>query len=57
MQTGKLYETIEAHSQGYIQKLREAVQIPSVSGDLSKRQDVVHMADWLESEMTSLGIQ
>jgi hypothetical protein len=53
----EIYKFVDEHSKEYIQKLKEAVAIPSVSGDLAKRPQVVHMADWLESEMKALNIE
>jgi len=40
----------------FINRLRSAVEIPSVSADASFRPKVVAMADFLEKELTALGV-
>lgn len=46
---------IEANQAKYIERLRAAVGIPSVSGDPAYRARVFEMADWLEREFTNVG--
>lgn len=46
---------IDAHSEVYISRLAEAVAIPSVSGDETKRQEVIRMIEWAESWIHKLG--
>ncbi|GAA5850361.1 hypothetical protein JCM8547_001846 [Rhodosporidiobolus lusitaniae] len=40
-----------------IQRLREAVEIPSVSGDASYREHVYRMGAWLQEELKKLGAE
>ena len=47
---------IEQNQEKYLQKLKEAVAIPSVSGDASYRSQVFQMGEWLEGQMKTLGI-
>jgi Cys-Gly metallodipeptidase DUG1 len=47
---------INDHQQEFIDKLRQAVAIPSVSGDFRLRSQVVEMASWLADQMTKLDI-
>lgn len=53
----KTFEIIDKNAQVYVDKLRDAVAIPSVSGDQEHWPQVFAMADWLESEMKRIGIQ
>lgn len=39
----------------FIDRLRRAVEIPSISADAAHRPEVVKMADFLEDELTALG--
>jgi Cys-Gly metallodipeptidase DUG1 len=48
---------IDQHSEKFIRRLAKAVSIPSVSGDAAYRKHVYEMADWIEQEMKTLGIQ
>jgi Cys-Gly metallodipeptidase DUG1 len=45
-------DTLAPH---FIERLRKAVTIPSVSSDTARRPDVVRMAHFLETELTALG--
>ncbi|KJA23862.1 hypothetical protein HYPSUDRAFT_39388 [Hypholoma sublateritium FD-334 SS-4] len=47
---------IDSHADAFIQRLADAVAIPSISGDASHRKDVFAMADWLNSQLTQLGV-
>jgi Cys-Gly metallodipeptidase DUG1 len=49
------FSQVDALSQHFVDRLRQAVAIPSVSSDTTRRGDVVRMAQFLESELTSLG--
>ncbi|KAI8872679.1 CNDP dipeptidase [Ramicandelaber brevisporus] len=46
---------IEANQSKYIDRLREIVAIPSVSGDVAHRAQVVKMGEWLLDELKRLG--
>ncbi|KAF8639234.1 hypothetical protein AX17_001719 [Amanita inopinata Kibby_2008] len=48
---------IESNADKFIQRLADAVSIPSISGDASRRQDVIKMAHWLDSQLKALGVQ
>lgn len=48
---------VDEQSKYFIDKLAEAVQIASVSGDVAHRPAVFAMADWLQKEMTRLGVK
>lgn len=50
-----VYTEIDQRASHYIKKLADAVAIPSVSGTLSHRPDVVKMGKWLETELLALG--
>ncbi|KAJ3390888.1 hypothetical protein HDU92_000248 [Lobulomyces angularis] len=52
----KVSEYIKQNEQRYIEKLRDAVAIPSVSGDINRRADVFKMGKWLADEMQRLNI-
>ncbi|KAF8635572.1 hypothetical protein AX15_000222 [Amanita polypyramis BW_CC] len=47
---------IDANADKFIQRLADAVAIPSVSGEAAHRQDVIKMADWLNSQLIALGV-
>ncbi|KAI0357847.1 Zn-dependent exopeptidase [Trametes cingulata] len=40
----------------FVQRLADAVAIPSVSGEAAHRPDVLHMTDWLNAQLNSLGV-
>ncbi|GAA5919604.1 hypothetical protein JCM1841_001075 [Sporobolomyces salmonicolor] len=48
---------IEENQDALVARLREAVEIPSVSGDASYRSHVHKMGAWLEGELTKLGAE
>ncbi|PFH51172.1 hypothetical protein AMATHDRAFT_3303 [Amanita thiersii Skay4041] len=48
---------IEANADKFIQRLADAVAIPSISGDVTRRPDVVRMAHWLDSQLKTLGVE
>ncbi|KAI9318932.1 hypothetical protein BX666DRAFT_1921220 [Dichotomocladium elegans] len=48
-------EYVESNQESFIERLRKAVAIPSVSSDPARRQDVFRMADFLVDELEALG--
>lgn len=48
---------IEENQSGLIQRLADAVAIPSVSGDAAHRADCVRMVDWTQKLLESLGVK
>lgn len=52
-----VFDYIDAHSANLIDRLKEAVAIPSVSGDAVYRPDVFKMADWLDAQLQALGVK
>ena len=53
----KLFGYIDAQQNVYVQGLREAVAIPSVSGTKSYRPQVVEMAHWLAKRLEDLKVK
>nr|CAD2167298.1 unnamed protein product [Meloidogyne enterolobii] len=51
-----IFKYIESNKNLWIERLREAVAIPSVSATAEHRQDVFKMIEWTEKMMTKLGI-
>ncbi|KAK6513423.1 Cys-Gly metallodipeptidase [Arthrobotrys megalospora] len=49
------YDQVDALEGAFIERLRKAVAIPSVSAEPERRPDVVKMADFLKSELETLG--
>ncbi|TKR64621.1 hypothetical protein L596_025119 [Steinernema carpocapsae] len=47
---------IDANTDLFIGRLREAVEIPSVSADVAHRKEVVRMINWTRSLMEQLGV-
>ncbi|TIB74922.1 hypothetical protein E3Q23_02520 [Wallemia mellicola] len=45
---------IEEHKDAFIKRLREAVEIPSVSGEIKRRDQVIRMGHWLKSQLEEL---
>ena len=52
-----LYSHIDANKQKYIDALREAVAIQSVSAWPEKRGEIVKMAQWIKIRLQKLGTQ
>ncbi|KAI0340336.1 CNDP dipeptidase [Trametopsis cervina] len=48
---------VDANADKFISRLGEAVAIPSISGDASRREDVKKMAVWLETELNKFGVK
>jgi Cys-Gly metallodipeptidase DUG1 len=51
----RIYDHIDANQNDLVSKLAQVVAIPSVSGDVAHRKDVVEMGNWLEKELKRLG--
>ena len=49
-------EWIEANEARLIERLAQAVAIPSISADPAHRPDVFAMADWLSSQLAALSV-
>lgn len=49
------FKSVDENAEAYIERLREAVAIPSVSADEDRRQDVVKMGMFLKSQLQALG--
>jgi Cys-Gly metallodipeptidase DUG1 len=49
------FQKVDELSGAFIERLREAVAIPSVSSEAARRPDVVRMGQWLGDELTKLG--
>ena len=49
------FKQVDTLSESFIDRLRKAVAIPSVSADEERRQDVVKMGQFLASELKDLG--
>ena len=52
----EFYQRVDQNAQKFIDRLKQAVNIPSVSTDASYRQRVFDMAEFVKSEMTKLKI-
>lgn len=55
MSTQDVIAKIDANKDAFIQRLAEAVAIPSVSGAVKYRKEVYHMADWLVEQLRKVG--
>ncbi|KAG2185787.1 hypothetical protein INT43_002224 [Umbelopsis isabellina] len=55
MSVPKFFEYVDQHQTDFIDRLRKAVEIPSVSSEAARRPDVVRMAEFLVSELKNLG--
>jgi len=49
------FKTVDANADTFIERLRKAVAIPSISADEERRQDVVKMGMFLKSQLEALG--
>ncbi|KAF9453338.1 glutamate carboxypeptidase [Macrolepiota fuliginosa MF-IS2] len=47
---------VDDNANNFIQRLADAVAIPSISGDASRRQDVIKMANWLNNQLKAVGV-
>lgn len=51
------FKQVDDLSDAFIERLRKAVAIPSISADEARRPDVVRMGEWLAGELTALGAE
>ncbi|MBE3042325.1 M20/M25/M40 family metallo-hydrolase, partial [Candidatus Bathyarchaeota archaeon] len=51
------FNQVDTDTDHYIDRLRRAVAIPSISAEPARRADVVRMAEWLGAELTGLGAE
>lgn len=51
------FKQVDALSDHFIERLRKAVAIPSISSEDERRPDVVRMGDFLAAELTALGAE
>ncbi|KAH8911728.1 CNDP dipeptidase [Coniochaeta sp. PMI_546] len=51
------FKQVDTLSDHFIERLRKAVAIPSISADESRRPDVFRMGHWLADELKALGVQ
>ncbi|GAB7350107.1 hypothetical protein MBLNU459_g0772t1 [Dothideomycetes sp. NU459] len=54
-QLDSYFKTVDSLADSFIERLRKAVAIPSVSADDDKRHEVVRMGKFLEDELKALG--
>ncbi|KAI6176900.1 Cytosolic non-specific dipeptidase [Aphelenchoides bicaudatus] len=53
----KVFAEIDKRSDTFIQRLREAVEIPSVSAEEKHRDDCFKMIDWAQTKLEALGVK
>ena len=53
--TSDIFKYIENNRNAFVNKLKQAVEIRSVSGEINKRVEVIKMAEWLKSQLDSYG--
>jgi len=53
----KLFKYIDEHKSEYIECLKEAVAIPSVSAWPDNRKDIVRMTEWTAERLKKLGVE
>ncbi|KAK0672351.1 hypothetical protein QBC41DRAFT_313660 [Cercophora samala] len=51
------FKQVDDMSDAFIERLRQAVAIPSISSEAARRPDVVRMGHWLADELNKLGAQ
>ncbi|VDM95837.1 unnamed protein product, partial [Thelazia callipaeda] len=49
------FSEVDANERKFVERLRQAVAIPSVSGEPQHRADVVHMVEWTKEHLEKLG--
>ncbi|MCJ1224087.1 hypothetical protein MMC12_000730 [Toensbergia leucococca] len=54
-QLDSFFKQVDSSSDAFIERLRQAVAIPSVSADEDRRKDVVKMSEFLVHELKALG--
>jgi len=47
---------VDSNADAFIKRLADAVSIPSISGDPTRRDDVIAMAEWLNSQLKQVGV-
>ncbi|KAN0084531.1 hypothetical protein V8E55_008035 [Tylopilus felleus] len=52
----KFFDYVDRSILGFVDRLLEAVRIPSISGDAAHEDDVKRMQTWLTDELKSLGV-
>ncbi|XP_075228684.1 cytosolic non-specific dipeptidase-like [Lycorma delicatula] len=50
-----IFEFVDVNKDLYIERLKEAVAIPSVSASVEKRKDVIRMVEWTANKLKELG--
>lgn len=53
----RFFAYVDEHQNEFVERLRQAVAIPSVSSQLEHRPDCFKMGEYLAAEMTRLGVQ
>ncbi|KAL7754515.1 hypothetical protein RI367_000500 [Sorochytrium milnesiophthora] len=53
----QFYALVDKDQDHYVDLLRQAVAIPSVSGDAAYRPDTIRMQHWMQEKMQKLGIE
>ncbi|KAK4657564.1 Cys-Gly metallodipeptidase [Podospora pseudocomata] len=51
------FKQVDDMSDAFIERLRQAIAIPSISSEAARRPDVVRMGHWLADELNKLGAQ
>ncbi|KFY71980.1 hypothetical protein V499_07875 [Pseudogymnoascus sp. VKM F-103] len=54
-QLDAFFKEVDAQADHFIERLRQAVAIPSISAEDERRPDVVRMGEWLGKELEALG--
>uniref|UniRef100_A0A0K0EFW0 M20_dimer domain-containing protein n=1 Tax=Strongyloides stercoralis TaxID=6248 RepID=A0A0K0EFW0_STRER len=55
--TDKLFQHIDSKKSHYIERLRKAVEIPSISAEAEHRKDVFEIIDHTQKELEKLGVE
>lgn len=55
--TYNIFRYIDSNKEKFIKNLRDAVSIPSVSGQPERRDDVITMVHWMEDRLKKLGVE
>ncbi|TFL03837.1 CNDP dipeptidase [Pterulicium gracile] len=53
----QILEFVDTNADAFIKRLAEAVAIPSISGEIERRPDVVKMAHWLDAQLKKYGVE
>ncbi|KAH7326257.1 hypothetical protein B0I35DRAFT_422268 [Stachybotrys elegans] len=54
-QLDSFFQQVDSSADTFIERLRKAVAIPSISAEDARRPDVVRMGEWLAGELKNLG--